>query len=284
MSQMVLRNLKMYFRDRLSVFFSLLSVLLTFMLYLLFLGDVWAGNMPDVEGARSMMDAWIMAGILSISAFTTTMAVTGSMVDDRTSKTYKDFEASPINRASLAGSYALASFVVGVVMTTLGLVLAEAYIVINGGALLSLASLLKMLGLIILSVLSNTALLTFMVTFFKTNASFGTASTLVGTLIGFLTGIYIPFGVLPTAVQGVVKILPVSHTALLMRQVLMGRSLETVFAGAPQEMVNEVLGELGVRFFINGSPLSSLTSVLILLGAGVLFFVLGAWRMTKKEK
>ena len=284
MRQMMLRNLKVYFRDKLSVFFSLLSVLLTFMLYILFLGDAWTSGLGGTPAARSMMDAWIMAGILAISSLTTTMGAAGTMVDDKTRKIYKDFEASPISRASLAGGYAMASFVVGVIMTVVGLVLAEVYIVLNGGALLSIGALFKMLGLIVLSVLSNTALLTFMMTFIKTNAAFGTASTLVGTLVGFLMGIYVPVGGLPVAVQSVVKALPFSHIAVVMRQVMMQPAIETVFAGAPQQAMDEVLQNFGVRFWVNGTPVSTLASILFLAGAGVLFFALSAWRMTKKKK
>lgn len=284
MKQLVLRNLRVYFRDKLSVFFSLLSVLVTFLVYLLFLGDVWSGDLPDVPGARDMMSGWIMAGLLSIASVTTTLGAAGIMVDDRTTKVRKDFEASPLSRASLTGGYILSSFAVGSLMTTVGLILAEAYIVLNGGELLSLTQLLKMLGLILLSVLSNTALLTFMVTFFKTNSSFGTASTLVGTLIGFLTGIYIPVGMLPQAVQGLVKLLPVSHTAVLMRQIFMEKPLQEVFSGAPQELISETLQSLGVRFTLNGSEVAPVVSVLFIAGAGIVFFALSAWRMTKKEK
>ena len=284
MKQLVLRNLRVYFRDKLSVFFSLLSVLVTFLVYLLFLGDVWSGDLPDVPGAPDMMSGWIMAGLLSIASVTTTLGAAGIMVDDRTTKVRKDFEASPLSRASLTGGYILSSFAVGSLMTTVGLILAEAYIVLNGGELLSLTQLLKMLGLILLSVLSNTALLTFMVTFFKTNSSFGTASTLVGTLIGFLTGIYIPVGMLPQAVQGLVKLLPVSHTAVLMRQIFMEKPLQEVFSGAPQELISETLLSLGVRFTLNGSEVAPVVSVLFIAGAGIVFFALSAWRMTKKEK
>ena len=110
MRALILRDLRVYFRDRLSVFFSLLSVILTFLLYMLFLGDVWSDGLPDVEGARAMMDSWIMAGLLSIASVTTTLSAASTMVDDRTRKISKDFEASPISRTGLAGSYILSSF------------------------------------------------------------------------------------------------------------------------------------------------------------------------------
>ena len=46
-----------------------------------------------------------------------------------------------------------------------------------------------------------------------------------------MTGIYLPVGMLPAAMQTVVKLFPVSHAALLMRRVMMEAPMETVFAG-----------------------------------------------------
>lgn len=283
MSSLILRDLRVYFRDRLSVFFSLLSVLLTFLLYLLFLGDVWSNNLPDVEGARAMMDGWIMAGLLSIASVTTTLGAATTMVDDGARKIRKDFEAAPVSRAGLAGSYILSSAAVGVIMTLVQLALAELYIVLNGGELLSLLALLKLFSIILLSVVSSTTFFIFLFTLLKTPAAAGTVSTLVGTLIGFLTGIYIPLGELPQSVQGILKLLPVSHTAVLMRQVMMDAPMQKVFAGAPEQAITEIFEGFGLRFSLNGSVIPASASVLLLAGTAVVFFILCAWRMTKKD-
>ena len=69
MIALVNRNLKVYFRDKASVFFSLLAVIIIFLVYLLFLGDVWAQNLPQVEGVRPMEQFWVIASIVvSIAA------------------------------------------------------------------------------------------------------------------------------------------------------------------------------------------------------------------------
>ena len=51
------RNLKLFFRDKSSVFFSLLSVLIVLGLYVLFLGDQLVSSMKDVTGANRLMDS-----------------------------------------------------------------------------------------------------------------------------------------------------------------------------------------------------------------------------------
>lgn len=284
MMAFVSRNLKVFFRDRASVFFSLLAVFIIIGLYVLFLGDVWLQNLPDMPGAKALMDSWIMAGLLAVTSMTTTMGAFGTMVDDRAHKLIKDFNASPIRHSQVAGGYILSSFTIGIIMTLITLILAELYIAGGGGALLTLGALCKVLALLLLAALSNTAMIAFLISFFKSNNAFGTASSIIGTLIGFLTGIYLPIGMLPEGIQFVIKIFPVSHAALLLRQVMMEVPMQTVFAGAPAEMMEGFQQEMGVLFKMGDTVMTTWTSIAILLGAAVVFYALSIWRYSKKSK
>ena len=284
MIALVNRNLKVYFRDKASVFFSLLAVIIIFLVYLLFLGDVWVQNLPQVEGVRPMMDSWIMAGLLAVTSMTTVMGAFGTMVDDRSHKLIKDFSASPVRRASIVGGYELASFLVGLLMSLLAFALAEVYIVVRGGVLLAPLPMLAMVGLIVLSSLCNTAMISFVISFFSSQNAFGTASSILGTLVGFLTGIYLPIGMLPAGVQLVIKIFPLSHAALLMRQVMMAVPMEKVFAGAPAVMTQGFMDEMGVVFQLNGQNMSTLLSLTILIGSTILFYALATLRFSHKSR
>ncbi|MCH3908313.1 MAG: ABC transporter permease [Sphaerochaeta sp.] len=194
MNGLVHRNLLVFFRDRATVFFSLLAVLIVIGLYVLFLGDAWVGNMADIPHVRTLMDTWIMAGLLSVASITTTMGAFDTMVEDKAKKIEKDIIFSPLKRSSIVGGYVISSFVIGVIMSLATLVLAELYIVLRGGAFLSGVALVQTLGLILFSTLSNTVFLFFLVSCFSSPNAFSTASSIIGTLIGFLTGIYLPIG------------------------------------------------------------------------------------------
>ena len=78
-----------------------------------------------------------------------------------------------------------------------------------------------LVGVILLSVVSSGSMVLLVVSFFKTSNAFAAASTVIGTLLGFLAGIYIPIGTLPDYLQTIVKLFPVSHSAALFRQILM---------------------------------------------------------------
>lgn len=279
-----IRNLKVYFKDKSSVFFSLLAVFIIIGLYVLFLGDLMMRSLPGLPGARFLMDSWIMAGMLAAATVTTTMGAFGIMVQDKEQKIVKDFAASPVSKGSLMGGYIIGALGVGLVMSLVSFVLAELYILSGGGELLPPMAALKTLGLIALNTLSSSSMVLFLVSFFKSTNAFVTASTIIGTLIGFLTGIYLPVGQLPEAVQLVVKLFPVSHGAVLLRQTMMEAPLAVTFAGLPEEAAAEFETLMGVRFFFGDTALSPLWSLVILLLTILVFYGLSILNLSRKAK
>ncbi len=280
----MMRNLKVFFRDRTSVFFSLLSVFIIIGLYVLFLGDVWSSSFQDLTGVRFLMDSWIMAGLLAVTSVTTTMGAFGTMIDDKSKNISKDLYSSPISRRSLAAGYILSSYIIGVIMTLITVVLAEIYIIANGGAIMSALTLFKVVGLILLSTMTNTSLVLFIVSFFKSTNAFATASTIIGTMIGFLTGIYLPIGQLPDAVGWVIKVFPVSHSAVLLRQAMMEAPLYNTFAGAPADSIEQFKQFMGVTLKVGDATVSPLVSIGVLILSTVVFFILSILNLSRKKK
>jgi len=278
------RNLLVFFKDKASVFFSLLSVFIIIGMYALFLGDVWTSSMTEIVGARNIMDCWIVAGLIAVTSVTTTMGAFGTMVEDKSKKIIKDIHSSPLPRVSIAGGYILSSFIIGVIMCLVALVLCQLYLLSGGGSLFTGMQLIKIFGIILLSTFSNTALVLFFVSFFQSNNAFSIASTIIGTVIGFMTGIYIPIGQLPAAVQTVIKVFPPSHSALLLRQVIMEDAIKTGFAGAPADAVASFKELMGVTFKIGGTTVTPMISILILVLAGILFLGLSMLSLSRKKR
>lgn len=278
-----IRNLKVFFKDKAAVFFSLLAVFIIIGLYALFLGDVWMENFKEMSGARYLIDSWIVAGLLAVTSVTTTMGAFETMVQDKTKKISKDFVASPIKNRSIVSGYIFSSIVIGIIMSLVALILSEVYIIANGGNIMSVSVFIKVLGLIVISTVTNSALVLFLVSFFDSSNAFSTASSIVGTLIGFLTGIYLPMGSLPEAVQWVVKCFPVSHAVVLFRQVIMQAPMEASFNGAAAESTEWFEQFMGVRFSFGETAVSPLLSILILVGTALIFFGLSVIRLSKKR-
>jgi multidrug/hemolysin transport system permease protein len=169
-------------------------------------------------------------------------------------------------------------------MSLITLVLAEIYIVIYGGKLLSFVAFLKVFGLILLSVLSNSAFIYFIVSFFKSNNAFATASTIIGTLIGFLTGIYIPIGQLPSGVQFIVKFFPPSYSTVLFRKVMMEKPIDMIFGNLPAGSSTDFEKTFGIVFNFGDYIVEDWLSILIMVMIAIIFFGLSILRLNKKNK
>ncbi|MGP0584024.1 ABC transporter permease [Paenibacillus timonensis] len=278
------RNLKIFFRDRAAVLFSLLAVFIILGLYVVFLGDTIANSLPVIEGASVLINSWVLAGILAVTSVTSTMGAFGIMVEDRSRKILKDFTTSPLRRSRLTGGYILSACSVGVIMSIVTFILGELYILMLDGELLPLLSILKVLGLIVLSVLASSSIVFFITTFLRSQNAFSAASTVIGTLIGFLTGIYVPMGSLPEAVQWVIKIFPISHAGVLIRSVMLEHPMEVSFNGAPAEALTEFTESMGVVYHFGSYQVESWLSIVILLATTVLFFGLSLLSLSRKSK
>jgi len=206
------------------------------------------------------------------------------MVEDRAKKISRDFSAAPVRRSQLAAGYILSSFVVGMVMTVAALVIAEVYIFTDGGKLLGWITLLKVIGIMLLSVLANSSVLFFLVSFFRTSNAFANASTILGTLIGFVAGIYIQTGALPVAVQTFIKLFPVSHVGALLRQVMMKEPMALSFANAPVQVADSFKETMGVIFYMGDKQLSPIIHILIIACTGIIFYILAIFRISMKKK
>jgi len=249
--------------------------LIVFGLYIFFLGDLWTSNLESIVNGQEIMDSWLIAGLLTITSFTSAMGAYGVMVEDKARGISKDFYASPVSRKNIVAGYVLSALVTGFIVGVITLVLGEVYIVSNGGKWLDVLSFIEVIGALIITSVMNNSLLFVLVSFFSTPVSFSAASTLVRTLIGFITGIYVPTGVLSNSMQWVIKLFPVSHAGALLRQIIMDKPLSRGFGAVPVDKVLDVKETLGVVFSFGGQPMEPWMHVLVILGTAVLFFSLG---------
>lgn len=283
MISLALRNWKLYYRDKGTVFFSFLGVIIIIGLYILFLHNTVASEI-SVNKADFLTDSWIMAGIIAAASVTTCMAAYGTMVKDRENGIYKDFYSSPINKNKIVFGYMINGMIVGIMMSTLTFVLAEVYIVINGGEMLSIVNIMKVLGVIVLSVFSSSAMVGFIVSFIHSSNAFSGCSTTTGAAIGFLVGAYIPIGQLPSGVQTALKFFPTSHSAVLLRNIMMESAMNASFTNVPAEYVHKFKENMGMIFMYNNSEATITVSILFLIISGFLFYLLAILNMTYLSK
>lgn len=282
---LTLRHLRCFFRDRRAVFFSFLSVFIIIGLYVLFLGKLQVDSLKmavgEMEGIRYLVDSWIMAGILTVNAVTVSLSAYGIMINDGERGALKEFLTAPIKRSHLITSYILSTVTIGLIISFTTFILAEIYIVSTGGQFIGLLGTLNVLGLLFIIVLSSAALTCFLASLVNSINAFSTMSTLIGTLIGFLAGVYIPIGVLPDSVQLFVKFIPFTYAASSLRQVFMEDPLAEVFEGAPAEALQSYEEAYGIVISFGNYEVSQPVMVGILILTTVIFFILAVYRLSK---
>ncbi len=287
---LVKRNSLLFLRERSAVFFSLLSMLIVLALMVIFLGRMnsralvdllseWGGERDlaaDERNAAYLIQLWTLAGILVVNAVTVTLTVTGIMVQDETEKRLAAFYVTPVSRLKLSLGYILSAWLVGTGMCLLTLAAGEGYFALQGYGLLKAGSVLKLGGMIALNTFVFATIAYLFALSVHNSSAWSGLLTIVGTLVGFVGGIYLPMDSLSAPVQSVLKCLPVLHGASMMREVCTQDAIVEAFAGMPQG-AGEIFREaMGISVMAGEHKFSPGEQVAILLLYAIIAIVAGA--------
>ena len=283
---LIKRNILLYLRNKSTVFFSLLSMIIIIGLYALFMADVNINSLLQYnynrELATWLINAWIMGGIISVNAVNITLVLLINMVEDKDSNRLKDFVVAPLKRSQIIFGYLGASILVGIIMTSLSFIIAQIYILLNNGELLSLFSTFKILIGIIFSVISISSMCLFGLLFVKSEKTASTITTVVGTLIGFIAGVYVPIGAMPDFVQRIMKVFPISHIATMFKQLFVEKPSNLFF-----ENTNELLEFntfMGNVLYIRNTEITYFMILIFLTITSIIFFGLSLIKIKHDNK
>lgn len=278
MSTLIKRHIKLFLKDKTSVFFSLLSVMIIIILYLLFLSENILSNLPEFDEQAAFVFLWMFAGILAVTTATVSLGALGKYIEDKIGKKSEDFLITKITKQSLAYSYVYYAFIVGFIFTMLLFTFGYVYTLVKFNINLNLSA---SIVIIILSTFMHTLLFYLITSSLKTMSAFSGFSTIVGTIIGFLAGIYIPVGILPSYIQKVIILFPTTQSAVLLRNLLMSDVLESMEGIMPTKAYQEVNEMLGVNLHWNEQLLNNQFSLIYIIVFTLVLIILVLWRNRK---
>lgn len=294
------RNLLIYFKDIQSVIFSLLTSIIVFVLYLLFLKGTFIDaidsamqgleNIVDAQDVEMLVNGILLVGILGSAMITIPYNCLSTVVKDREQKIDYDISATPIKRWQIVLSYFLASTISAFVMTGILLTAGLAILSGMGNLHMTVHMLLAAYGVVLLGAVSSTALFMIVVLFFKSSSASGAFFGMLSAAAGFVIGAYIPISQFSEGVQTLCNIFPASHITCLFRNILLNGLLAKMNAsigGADQGMfVSSVKESFTFQVKLLGNPLSQIRSVWYI--AGVIIVCIGimiiAYAKTYKRK
>ncbi|AOG30909.1 multidrug ABC transporter permease [Lactiplantibacillus plantarum subsp. plantarum] len=229
MLALIKRNYLLYFRNRSGVLLSLLSAAISFILYLVFLKQGMHRDWAQLPQANQLLDNWLISGTLALTGITTTLAGLNQLVWDRKRQIQTDLLLTDAGPLQLQVSYLVSATIVGIVMQLLMFFGMWGYFNAADGLTISGSELLAVFGLIVVSAAFATLVNAVILKRVRAVDNLGKIATILGTAAGFLVGIYIPVGSLPSFAQTLVKLTPGSYVASLYRQALMSDTLNHVF-------------------------------------------------------
>ncbi len=287
-TQLAGRNLKTYLRDRSSVFMSLLTAIIVVVLMLVFLGDnnveiitslMEEAGAPVTEetetNAQLLVIMWTAGGLLCVNGITVSTIMMQVMVNDATSGKIQAFRTAPLSRTKLSLGYIFSSWIGAVFICLLTLAAAELFAGLNGAVLPEPADQLLILLMIAVNCFTYSGIMYFAGTLIRTTGAWAGFATLVGTLVGFLGGIYIPIGALPEEVQTVMKCLPILHGCSMFRGILTKGSIEQTFSDIPAAVTDEYREIIGITTCFGDTEIGWELQLAILAVCGIIFIAVG---------
>lgn len=225
------RNMMLYFKDLMAVIFSMLTSIIVFALYQLFLKGTFVDSISSsMEGLESfiaasdidtLVNGILLTGIMGSAIITVPFNCLNTIVKDRENKIDYDISATPLKRWQIVLSYFTASTFCSVIMVAIVLTVGLISLTIMGDTYISAESVAMLYGMDIVGSISSTAFFMIIMLMFKNTAVSSAFFGILSAAAGFVIGAYIPTSNFSATVQTVCNLFPASHVTVMFRQLLL---------------------------------------------------------------
>lgn len=254
-----IRNVKLFFRNRLQLF--LLVILPFFYLYLL-------SRLFEIVSINNHIH-YVLAGIVIIVVFQTSLNIASSTIDDIVSGYMKEILVSPVKRIQIVIGQILASTTIatlqGLLILTVGYFIGMTYT--------SILTPITIIGFMILTGLFFSAFGLLIATSVKNSQTFQIVSLTITTPITFLCGVYVPISLLPNGLQYAALFNPMTYATAVFRAL----SLEKM--SVP---IDELLTEQ-LAFQVRNFVITPQLSIIIITFFGIFCLLLATLAFSKVD-
>lgn len=270
MRYLTLRNIKLYFKDKMTFLVSLITPLILLVLFIAFLKSTYEDSILSIiqgfDLDQSLIDAltggWLFSSVLATSCITVAFC-SGMMVIDKINRANIDFMVSPVKKSTLQLSYVLANLFSTFIITFVLLIVGLIYLACVGFYITFVDILLIVFGIIITS-LFGTILANIIWTFTHSQGVVSGVCTLVSALYGFICGAYMPISIMGQGMQYFVSLLPGTYATVLFRQGFLNSVLNRMRETLPQGMINGIASGFDVKMSFFGHDVSTLALILVI--------------------
>lgn len=232
------RNLLIYFKDKAAIFFSMLTPLIVFTLYILFLRGTIVDGLNEAssmlnglitkENLDAIANGLLLSGVMGSALITVPYSTLTTIIKDRENKIDYDISATPMSRVQIILSYFTASAICAFIMTTIVMTAGLIILMSNYEMYLETTDILKLIGINCLGSICSTAVFMLIMIFMKSSSTSSSFFGLLSAASGFVIGAYIPLHQFSETVQTICNIFPQTGITCLIRNTILSGLLNHI--------------------------------------------------------
>ncbi len=276
---LIKRNIKLYFKDKMTFFVSLLTPLILVVLFLTFLKNVYADTIINIipEGIeinKSTIEAfcggWLFSSIISVSCVTVSFC-SNIMVLDKLNKTIDDLNITPVKRSTLLISYFISNFLTTFLIGIIVLIISFIYLGFVGFYLTFLDIIMLFVSTFCMC-LFGSLLASIIGTFISSQGAHSAISTLVSSMYGFISGAYMPISQFGSGIRNFLSFLPSTYGTVLFRQYYMNGVINQlqVVENVPQEITEQIRLSFDGKLILFNNTIPTWALFIVVIGTSII--------------
>lgn len=290
---LVKRHMLKFLRDKTAVFFSFLSVIILLTLYFLFIGESYVSELRSYQNNQILTKEFIdfvkisnmMGGILVVNTISLSLGIMGNVITDLEQRALDAYLVTPVKRYKIIFSYYVSAIIVTIFFTFVMWGFTILYAGILSGYWYTFEVILKTSLLLLFFTFISSSLMIYLTTLLKSVNAFGTLSGILGTLIGFICGIYFPLANFSSGIQYVSSVFPFTHMTILLKNIMLDQSLTTLQATVPAESFETIKLFFGVNELgLFGQQVDMIWLMIGSAGIALILLYFGYFNMSRKIK
>jgi multidrug/hemolysin transport system permease protein len=259
-------------------------------LYFLFIGRVYSSGMenlfPDTfssKQANFIIYLQMMAGVLIISSLSLSLGVFATVAKDFEKRKTDGLLLTAATKAELTWGYFLAGFIASFILSFFMWAVSFLLIWAVTGYAVSFGIFLMAAVILAVAALVSAGIMILLTVIIKSSVAVSVISGVVGTFLGFVCGIYMPYSNLGEGTKNFGSLFPFTHLTIWLKQTLLNNAYKIL--NIPAETADiltdgffsaENVGLLGANV--------PLTVMLILSGIFAAVCFICAWIFPQKRK
>lgn len=292
---LVKRNIKLYFKDKVTFYMSLITPLILLVLFVTFLKDVYiqtlTKGLPEgITLSNSLLNGfaggWLMSSIMGVICITIAFCSNIIMVNDKINGNIKDLYITPTSKQLINLSYFIANFISTFIVCIITALIGFIYLAIIG-FYLSFGDCLMIIFVTFLTCLLGCLLASIIERFINSQGGVSAVATLVSSIYGFICGAYMPISQFKEPIRNIVSFNPGTYSVILFRNFYLTGTLEEMSKDLPPETINAIKDSFDGNFYFFGTQVTTTAQYLVVIGTIVLsaiaFILLSKFHKQKQK-